>query len=626
MGMNNDWLSSVFSDGTKNFVSDPVPDIGETVEITIQMRADAPIKHVLVRSIPNGAERYDTAELTKERHGLKYYTAKVPITEYRTAYQFDLVTEDCIYFYTQKGITTYIPDHTYDFVLLSDYLQPEWVKGAVFYQIFPERFANGNPDNDVRNGEYEYQGHRSIHMDSWDALPLPPEQGNAVDFFGGDLDGIIQKLDYLQQEVGVTALYINPVFSSFSTHKYDCIDYFHVDEHFGGDEALARLCDAVHKRGMKIILDISINHTGIEHKWVKEGRPYYFKKADGSLQGWFDVETLPILDYRNEELRDLIYRREDSVLLKWLRPPYSIDGWRFDVADVFARNNEVQLADELWVEICGAIRRENPEAFIIGEDWGDCAKFLQGHQWNSPMNYFGFGRIIRQFAGLPDLFLERHKEFADAHYAMTAQDVVERTIEHYAKIPQVIADCQMNLFDSHDIARMHNYDEIDFDKWKAAVIAQLLWTGIPCIYYGDELGIDGYTCHDAGFRYPMPWNHVTEEGRCHLEVVKTMTRLRQGSDAFSHGSRKVLVADGRVLAVARFFGDEIYIGVISMEDEARSIELPLADIGVDRLAASSETEMVDLFGTTLPGGKEWKDSGRMLIEAHGAYLLAAHRG
>lgn len=602
------WLESVYSDGTGMFVSNPLPEIGETVEITVRFFANAPVKRVLVCSLPNGAERYDEAVKTKEECGLAYYTAKVPVNENRIQYQFDLVTEDTIYFYTQAGITTYVPDRNHDFVLLTDYRQPDWVKGAVFYQIFPERFANGDPSNDVLSGEYEYMGYASIQMDSWDAKPLTYEEGHGVDFFGGDLDGIVQKLDYLQ-DLGVTALYLNPIFTAYSTHKYDCVDYFHVDKHFGGDEALARLSAAVHGRGMKIVLDISINHTGVLHEWVKEGKPFYFKKADGSLQGWWDLSTLPILDYRNDELRDLVYRGEDAVLRKWLRPPYAIDGWRFDVADVFARNDEVQLAEELWQGICGAIREENPDAFIIAEEWGDCTKYLQGNLWNTPMNYFGFGRIVRQFVGLNDLFLERQDAFRDVPYKMTAADVVGRTQEHYAGIPQVIADCQMNLFDSHDIARVHNYDEISFGKWKCAVIAQLLWTGIPCIYYGDEAAIDGFTWHDAGFRYPMPWNRVTEEGERHLAVIKTMTGLRREADAFAKGGRKVLLADGRVLAVARFFGDEMYVGVISMEEERREVAVPVGIVGAKRPVGN-----VDAFGVEL----DWEESdGGVVLRVDG---------
>ena len=150
----NTWLESVHSDGTGEFISKPAPRLFETVTIRIRMYEDAPVEHVLLRTIPNGAERFSEMRIGKREHGFVYYEVEMTMTENRMQYQFYLVCKDVVYFYTQKEITTYIPDHTYDFVLLADYVQPEWVKEAVFYQIFPERFCNGDPSNDVRDGEY----------------------------------------------------------------------------------------------------------------------------------------------------------------------------------------------------------------------------------------------------------------------------------------------------------------------------------------------------------------------------------------------------------------------------------------------------------------------------------------
>ena len=142
------------------------------------------------------------------------------------------------------------------------------------------------------------------------------------------------------------------------------------------------------------------------------------------------------------------------------------------------------------------------------------------------MNNYGFGRILRQFTGLPELFVSRNETLAKVPYKMTAEDVVARTNEHYSKFPQVIADAQMNLVDSHDVPRIHNYEGYSFEKVKAVVISQLLWTGIPCVYYGDELGIDGYTYHDSGFRYEMPWNLVTDDNQ-YLKLYKKAISLRR---------------------------------------------------------------------------------------------------
>ena len=262
----NTWLESVYSDGTAAFVSNPSPAPMETVAIRLRMYESAPVKHVLLRSLPNGVERLEEMYVLKKERGFVYYEAMLKMTERRMQYQFYLVCEDAIYFYTQKEITTYIPDHTYDFVLMTDYVQPAWVKEAVFYQIFPERFCNGDPSNDVQSGEYSQDGFPTIRMEHWEDKTLRYEEGHCLDFYGGDLQGVKEKIPYLK-ELGVTAVYLNPIFSAPSAHKYDCLDYFHVDPHFGGDEALAELSAALHENGMKLILDISINHTGIAHKW-----------------------------------------------------------------------------------------------------------------------------------------------------------------------------------------------------------------------------------------------------------------------------------------------------------------------------------------------------------------------
>ena len=609
------WTRSIYSDGTAAFVSNPLPALGEEVTVRIRCFADAPVDGVFLRQMMNGAEIWKEMKKEKTLGELQYYSAPVTVNEPRCCYHFAFACSDRIVFYNQQGTSLSLPDDSHDFVLLADYPKPDWVDGAVLYQIFPERFANGRPDLTPENGQYTYQGHQTIVRENWDDIPLPVEDAHGMEFYGGDLYGVIEKIPYLK-ELGVTAVYLNPIFSSYSMHKYDCIDYYHVDKHFGGDRALAELSSALHKENIKLILDISINHTGIEHYWVKKGRPYYFRRADGSLEGWWNVPTLPILDYRNEELRDLIYRRDDAVLRKWLRPPYCIDGWRFDVADVLARHDDVQLSEEIWPEICAAIREEKRDAIIIGEHWADCSSYLQGDQWNTPMNYYGFGRIIRQFAGLNDLFLERNPGFKNVNYEMTAEDVVRRTKDHYDSIPQAVADCQMNLFDSHDIPRLHNDEAIGEAEWKSAVIAQLLWTGIPCIYYGDELAIDGHTVSDAGCRYPMPWDNITPEGERHLEIIKKMTHLRRTVPAFAKGGRMVLLAEGRVFAAARFFEDEVYVGVISMETEEKTVTLPLSLVGKTE---ADGTE--DVFGVSIAGQK--KDDGfEVTIPAKGSLLFA----
>ena len=628
------WLESVHSDGTAEFVSPPSPKLHETVSVRIRMYGSAPVRHVMLRSLHDGAERITEARPIKTEGGLIYYEAPLEITENRMQYQFYLVCGSVIYYYSQRGVTTYMQDQTADFVLLANYVQPAWVKEAVFYQIFPERFCNGDPSNDVQTGEYSLYGRPAVRVCGWETPPVEGRVGRALDFYGGDLQGIRNKLPYLK-ELGVTALYLNPIFTAPSIHKYDCADYFHVDPHFGGDAALSELSGAVHENGMRLILDISINHTGTAHRWFNkdpiffsksEGayhnpdsreRSYYFIKEDNSYQCWMGFSSLPTLNYTSEALRDIVIRGQDSVLKKWLKPPYSIDGWRFDVADVFARNGEVQLAHQLWPMIRKSIREENPQAYILAEDWGDCAGYLQGNEWDAPMNYAGCGRVIRQFLCLPYLFLERSEILRAVPYKMTAEDLENRVMQHLSKLPYVIWENQFNLFDSHDVLRLHTYPGITAAAWRGAVIFQFMLPGAASIYYGDEAGIDGRCSgDDAGCRFPMPWSRDITGCEAY-RVYRTMAHLKARRRALSHGGMKFLYAKGNVAAIARFWRDEVFVGIISTSGAAETVRIPFGAVG----AAGPRGDR-DVFGTPL----SWRPaadgvSAELTVEAGQSYLI-----
>lgn len=605
------WLESVYSDGSACFVSKQQPELGETVKIRIRMYEEAPVKAVILRTMPNGADTMTEMKMVRTEKGLTYYEAEVKMQERRLHYHFYLVCEDCIYYYNQRGVTTYMPDDSCDFVLLSEYHQPSWVKKAVFYQIFPERFCNGNPDNDVQDGEYTYQGHPTIRRTDWEEAPLPYQKGYSLDFSGGDLEGIKEKIPYLK-ELGVTALYLNPIFRAPSVHKYDCMDYFHVDPHFGGDKALVELAEALHANDMKLILDISINHVGSEHRWFNkeaqfwdksqgayqnpncEEREFFFFDEAQNYHGWEGYDSLPTLNYQSEALRDLIYRAQDSVLKKWLKPPYCIDGWRFDVADVFGRNNQVQLDRELWPAIRQSIREENPEAYILAEHWCDCTKYLQGEEWDSPMNYFGCGRVLREFIGIPDFFMARNPSIRQTAHKISAEDVEARVMQYLAKLPFAIWENQFNLLDSHDCPRMHNYDFVNPEECRGAVILQFLLIGTPSVYYGDEVGIDGGVEGDEGYRYPMPWSQIPGRNPATFAFYQKLMQLKREKKALQEGGMKFLYAKDQIVALARFAEDEAYIAVMSASDRRQKIRLPLKAIGVN-----PQTEIKEVFGRKL---------------------------
>ena len=614
------WQESVYSDGTAQFVSDPSPAVGRTVTVRLRLYEDAPVRAVRLRYLRNGMEQTVPARRVGTRQGLVWYEAAMPVTENRMRYRFYLLMEDGLYFYNQGGLSRCMPDGAQDFALLADYTQPAWVKDAVFYQIFPDRFYNGDPSNDVRPGEYAQNGHPAIRMKRWTDRPLAYRRGFCLDFFGGDLEGIRRKIPYLK-DLGVTALYINPIFRAPSTHKYDCVDYFHVDPHFGGDEALAALSRQLHENGMRLILDISINHTGANHRWfnrdgmffpISQGayhdpacpeRGYYFFGPDNRYHGWCGNDNLPTLNFTSQALRDEIYRAPDSVLKKWLKPPYSIDGWRFDVADTFARNDEVQLSHALWPEIRRSIRSENPQAYILAEDWEECAEYLQGDEWDSPMNYYGCGRPIRQFLGQPDLFLGRDRQLREASRGMRAEDLARRVVQHLAKLPYVIQENQFNLFDSHDASRLHNDPGISPMAWRGAVYFQFILPGAASIYYGDEAAIGGTLGSNEGCRYPMPWDSGFESGDAY-RVYRTMARLKAAHPALSRGGMQILYAQGDVIALARSDGEEAFAAVISVSERTERVRLPLGILGAAGL------EGTDVLGEPL----DWRPLDQRAVE------------
>lgn len=599
--MNNDWLQSVYSDSTENFVSNPCPRKGETITIRLRMEENDKIREVFLRTREFGIENRIRMEQVSSQRGLRIYEASVCINDTRFHYQFYLVTKDTIYYYTQYRITDYIPDESRDFVILADYERPDWVQNAVFYQIFPDRFYNGNPAQDVKEGEYYYQGHPAKKISEWDTPAMEYEDGYGMDFHNGDLDGVIQKLDYLE-DLGINAIYLNPIFVSPSVHKYDSLDYFQIDPHLGGEEALQRLTEEAHKRGMHVMLDISINHTSSAAKWFNkenefydssEGafqnptsdlRDFYFLDENNEYDTWCGVKTMPKLNYSSQKLRDMIYRDEQSVLKKWMKEPYQIDGWRFDVADCLARNKEVDVHSEVLKEIRKHLKTERADFYLLAEDWADCSDDLQGDSWDATMNYFGCTRPIRNFIGECDLFQARDEILKQVVPKVTAKQLSERICQFYARIPGVIQHQMFNLLDSHDVIRFYNNPAVSYETCRGAVILLFTLPGVPSVYYGDEILLGGSAEFTDGCRNPFDWEwEKKEKARKNREFYRKLITLRKESEALKQGGFQVISDEGYLFSYARFAGEEVLVVVCSMEEDDKELEIPLHRFGIQKV-------------------------------------------
>lgn len=601
-----DWKESIYSDGSKNYISNPNPHLGDTVTIKLRVFMDSPVKTVILRCSINGSDIYVPMNEAKRTGNFTYYKCDLKISQPEINYHFMIGTTQDTYYYNQLEVTDYPPTEEYDFRIIAGYESPEWVKEAVFYQIFPDRFYNGNTDNDVENNEYTFDGHPTIKKD-WSEKAAEYSEGFCLDFFGGDLEGIKKKIPYLKR-LGVNALYLTPIFQAATNHKYDCLDYFNVDTHFGGNKALQELVEELHKNDMKIIIDVSINHTGTAHKWFnKDGaffpkqygaynnpcaqeREYYYFGEDNSYHKWFGVETLPTLNYTSEKLRDVIYRSEDSVVKKWLKPPYYIDGWRFDVGFCMARMDERQMHHEIWPEIRKSIKGVNSNAYIMAEHWTDNREFLRGNEWDASMNYFGFGRPARQFAGEADEFLKRLINNGFASARRKAEGLARMFMQHLARLPYQIASVQYNLYDSHDISRLHNNPDISYESRRAVIIMQFTFPGTPGIYYGDEISLDGHVHTAEGCRYPMEWDVDNQDRDC-LRLHKTLAHLKRKEETLQSGGFKILYSRDYVISYARFADEKAFIILCSQDMNTVQVKIPVGLIGI-----TNNPEAKEIFG------------------------------
>jgi len=586
------WRASIRSDINREFVSNPEPQLNETITVRLRHLPSKGILEVLLACNINGCASRILMQRKKGKSAFIWYSCELTMSQQSIRYYFIIRMHDgSALFYSRDRITTYHPDISRDFILEVSRPTPSWVKKTVFYHIYPDRFAPDTSGCGVQPGEYTFDGHKPEVM-PWEAAPLEYEEGHCLDFFNGTLKGIEEKIPYLKT-LGITALYLNPIFTGMTTHRYDCTDYFRVDPHLGGDEALISLSEALHREGMRIILDVSINHTGVEHPWFKKAQEdpqseeakYYYRNKNGNFAFWLDVPTLPQLRYSNPTIREKMISGEDSLVRHYMKPPFNIDGWRFDVAAMTGRRDEDQLGHELFQEIRRQVLDINPDAYIIGEEWEDASEYLQGDQWHSAMNYFGSARPIRRFLGELDRFIEWHTEAVPAP-PTTGTELAAQLKQQLGGTRPNLLPLQFNLLDSHDIHRIH-HDEKGFqpELHKGVVALLFLLPGTPGIYYGDEVGIAGHSRSVEGCRFPMPWQEKDLTERAIFRFHQLLIGLKKSEPALSEGSYGFPYTDETGCLFVRFLEQRGYALFLNRSSRSRTLLLPLQEIAA--IAASN---------------------------------------
>jgi cyclomaltodextrinase len=426
------------------------------------------------------------------------------------------------------------------------FVTPEWVRHAVFYQIFPDRFANGDPSNDPEN------------VQPWGT---PPSYHS---FMGGDLRGIIDHLDYLA-DLGVTALYLNPIFQATSNHKYNTFDYMRIDPHFGDLGTFHLLIAAAHEYGMRVVLDGVFNHCGrgfyAFHDIMENGAssPYlpwfhidhfpihpYESDRPANYRMWWDFRSLPKFNTDHPPTRRYLL----NVARYWIEQ--GADGWRLDVPN--------EIADHtFWREFRHVVKNVNPDAYIVGEIWNDATPWLDGTQFDAAMNYV-FRDLCRDFFARESFRADSFGAGIDHLLNLYSRDVTE---------------VQLNLLSSHDTARFRSEAGGDCARMRLATLFQMTYPGAPCVYYGDEVGLDGGP--DPLCRACFPWNRAAWDTELY-EWTRRCIAMRHEHPALRTGEYQSLLARSTVniYAYARWDAREQLVLALNNRDVTRTLDLPLA--------------------------------------------------
>jgi cyclomaltodextrinase / maltogenic alpha-amylase / neopullulanase len=438
---------------------------------------------------------------------------------------------------------------------------PDWVKRAVFYQVFPDRFA--------RSGRVP----QPSGLEPWSTPPT------VHGYKGGDLLGVVDRLDHLT-DLGVNALYLTPIFASGSNHRYHTHDYLKVDPMLGGDDALRALLDAAHARGVRVVLDGVFNHASRGflpfHDLLENGEasPYRdwfhvrgfpldaYGGGDARYDAWWSLPALPKLNTATPAVRAYLM----GVAEHWLR--FGIDGWRLDVP------NEID-DDDFWREFRRRCRAVNPEAYIVGEIWGEAGRWLQGDQFDAVMNY-PVAKAILGFVAREVDAAEVAKSGYKALPHLSAEAFAAALTTELAAHPRPIVEAQLNLLGSHDTPRVARVLQGDADAVALAYLLLFALPGAPCIYYGDEIGLDGG--HDPGCREAFPWARPDAWDHERLAWLRELAALRHAHPALATGEVEVAYAHHGVVALRRRLGDDDLLVVANQRDDGAHVRVPVAGL------------------------------------------------
>jgi alpha-glucosidase len=539
------------------YVGDPAPHVGDKVDVFVRTSKALAAKQVHVRSTPDGEPAYIEAQVDREEGEDLWWRASVPVVNAELGYRFLLETPGRRTWLNGLGLSSLDVTDAADFRLPAYDPPPAWAEGAVLYEIFPDRFARSaaHPVGELPDWAVPTE---------WDEPVAYGTPNGVKQVYGGTLWGVAEKLDYLRG-LGIDALYMTPFFPARSNHRYDASSFDVVDPLLGGDEALKELTAQAHLRGIKVIGDITLNHTGDLHPWFRRAQAdpasseagfYYFGADRSQYASFYGVPSMPKLDHRSEEMRRRLYEGPDSVIARYLTE-FGLDGWRVDVAQSAARYGAVDLNDRMARTVRETLLHTAPESLLLAEHQFDASATLRGDGWHGTMAYAGFTRPVLGWLGgsdLPELWgvPGRPPSLGGAEMAAVMRDFA-------ALIPWRAVTHNMTLLDSHDMPRFRSL--VGGAERQAQGVALLMTLpGLPMVFAGDEVGVSG-ALHNEDGRRAFPWDESTwDQGT--YEVYRSLIALRRSHAALrSGGLRWLHTADDVVLFERALPGETLVVQV-----------------------------------------------------------------
>lgn len=657
----------LFSDTTANYLDPAEPEPYDIVTIRFRT-AQNNVDRVLLVS----QERYYPMKKAEVDESFDYYEYKIQLTEEKFHYHFLVETGKIRGFYDTRGLNKESNVY-YDFVIFPGFKTPEWAKGAVMYQIYVDRFRNGDPFNDVLTDEYNYIGEHVHHVEDWYRYPA---QMDVREFYGGDLQGVLDKMDYLQ-ELGVEAIYFNPLFVSPSNHKYDIQDYDYIDPHFGkivddqgellqaddkdnthaskyinrvtnkanleaGNQLFIKVVEEAHRRGMRVILDGVFNHCGSFNKWIDRERIYenaegYEKGAyvsgdspyrdyfafrgenwpyNRNYEGWWDHETLPKLNYEGSQaLMDYVLK----IAAKWVSPPYNADGWRLDVAADLGHS--LEFNHHFWQEFRRVVKEANPNAIILAEHYGNTRDWLQGNEWDTVMNYDAFMEPITWFL----TGMEKHSDDFRKDLLGNVDCFWGAMKHHTANFSMPSWQVAMNELSNHDHSRFLTRTNHRVGR-TGTLGAQAAEQGVNKAVFREAVvmqmtwvgaptiyyGDEAGLCGftDPDNRRTYPWGREDHEM---IAFHRDIIRVRKTIPALRKGSMKYIDADYNYLAYGRFDRDDQCVILINNNEHEITKDVAVWEAGTPKTGKMVQVIRTDESGYSLEAIEYDINAGKIRI-------------